>query len=83
VSKRADSVYRSGLSRRWLKTKCWTESEFLMIGVEIDGGGFRSPSSHASRRMELRLPAARSSLCENPSEIGCIAVLRGSRASAL
>jgi ATP-dependent DNA ligase len=39
VSKRADSFYRGGPSRRWLKTKCWTESEFLVVGAEIDSRG--------------------------------------------
>jgi len=39
VSKRADSVYRSGPSKRWVKTKCWTESDFLIVGAEIDRRG--------------------------------------------
>ncbi len=39
VSKRADSLYRSGPSRRWLKIKCWTESEFTIVGAEIDRRG--------------------------------------------
>ena len=33
VSKRADSRYRSGPSKAWLKIKCFTESEFEVVGV--------------------------------------------------
>ncbi len=33
VSKRADSRYRSGPSKTWLKIKCFTESEFEVVGV--------------------------------------------------
>jgi bifunctional non-homologous end joining protein LigD len=36
VSKRAASLYRSGRSKTWLKSKCFTESEFMLIGVDRD-----------------------------------------------
>jgi bifunctional non-homologous end joining protein LigD len=36
VSKLASSKYRSGRSKTWLKTKCFTESSFLIIGIARD-----------------------------------------------
>lgn len=36
VSKLASSKYRSGRSKTWLKTKCFTESAFLIIGTARD-----------------------------------------------
>jgi bifunctional non-homologous end joining protein LigD len=36
VSKLANSPYRSGRSKTWLKTKCFTESEFILLGVDRD-----------------------------------------------
>src|SRR6476660_9351148 len=36
VSKHALSPYRSGRSRTWLKTKCFTESTFVVIGTDRD-----------------------------------------------
>ena len=36
VSKLAKSLYRSGRSKTWLKTKCFTESELILIGVDRD-----------------------------------------------
>jgi ATP-dependent DNA ligase len=36
VSKLASSKYRSGRSKTWLKTKCFTESAFLIIGTDRD-----------------------------------------------
>src|SRR5215210_1707668 len=36
VSKRASSRYRSGRSKAWLKTKCFTESVFVLIGTDRD-----------------------------------------------
>ena len=36
VSKHAMAPYRSGRSKTWLKTKCFTESEFLVIGTDRD-----------------------------------------------
>src|SRR5262245_49233162 len=33
VSKLASSKYRSGRSKTWLKTKCFTESSFIIIGT--------------------------------------------------
>jgi ATP-dependent DNA ligase len=34
VSKKAASRYRSGRSLEWLKTKCFAEGEFVVIGTE-------------------------------------------------
>jgi DNA ligase D-like protein (predicted ligase) len=39
VSKLAASRYRSGRTRDWLKVKCWTEGEFVVVGVEIGREG--------------------------------------------
>jgi ATP-dependent DNA ligase len=39
VSKRAKSLYRGGPSRNWLKTKNMVESEFVLLGTEIDDSG--------------------------------------------
>ena len=36
VSKLASSKYRSGRSKTWLKTKCFAESSFLIIGTARD-----------------------------------------------
>jgi bifunctional non-homologous end joining protein LigD len=36
VSKLATSKYRSGRSKTWLKTKCFTEDSFLIIGTARD-----------------------------------------------
>jgi bifunctional non-homologous end joining protein LigD len=36
VSKLASSKYRSGRSQTWLKTKCFTESSFVIIGTDRD-----------------------------------------------
>jgi bifunctional non-homologous end joining protein LigD len=36
VSKLASSRYRSGRSKTWLKTKCFTESAFVIIGTAHD-----------------------------------------------
>ena len=39
VSKRAESRYRSGRSKTWLKVKCTVESPFVVLGMEIDRKG--------------------------------------------
>ena len=36
VSKHALVPYRSGRSRTWLKTKCFTESTFVVVGTDRD-----------------------------------------------
>jgi len=38
VSKRRDSVYRSGQSTNWLKAKCYTIGEYDLLGVEREPG---------------------------------------------
>jgi DNA ligase D-like protein (predicted ligase) len=49
VSKHLDSAYRSGRSKNWLKVKCFTESEFMVIGTDIDRktGAVRALLAHA------------------------------------
>jgi bifunctional non-homologous end joining protein LigD len=36
VSKLANSPYRSGRSKTWLKTKCFAESELTLLGIDRD-----------------------------------------------
>jgi bifunctional non-homologous end joining protein LigD len=36
VSKHAMAPYRSGRSKTWLKTKCFTESNFVVVGTDRD-----------------------------------------------
>ena len=36
VSKQALAPYRSGRSKTWLKTKCFTESIFVVVGMDRD-----------------------------------------------
>ena len=36
MSKHALAPYRSGRSRTWLKTKCFTESTFVVVGTDRD-----------------------------------------------
>lgn len=38
VSKKADSPYRSGRSRAWLKSKSFDEGEFVVVGAEHEPG---------------------------------------------
>ena len=48
VSKLALAPYRSGRSRTWLKTKCFTESTFVVIGTDRDRktGAIRATLAH-------------------------------------
>jgi bifunctional non-homologous end joining protein LigD len=39
VSKRASCLYRGGPSKNWFKTKHMVESEFVLLGTEIDDSG--------------------------------------------
>ncbi len=36
VSKQAIAPYRSGRTKTWLKTKCFTESTFVVVGIDRD-----------------------------------------------
>ncbi len=38
VSKRRDSVYRSGQSTNWVKAKCYTIGEYDLLGIEREPG---------------------------------------------
>ena len=38
VSKERGSRYLSGRARNWLKVKCWTESDFVVVGTEATPG---------------------------------------------
>jgi bifunctional non-homologous end joining protein LigD len=48
VSKHALAPYRSGRSRTWLKTKCFTQSTFVVIGTDRDHktGALRALLAH-------------------------------------
>jgi DNA ligase D-like protein (predicted ligase) len=48
VSKHSLAPYRSGRSRTWLKTKCFTESTFVVIGTDRDRktGALRALLAH-------------------------------------
>jgi bifunctional non-homologous end joining protein LigD len=48
VSKHALAPYRSGRSKTWLKTKCFTQSTFVVIGTDRDRktGAFRALLAH-------------------------------------
>jgi DNA ligase D-like protein (predicted ligase) len=41
VSKRPDSIYKSGPNKNWLKTKCYTLTDFEMIGTATTRHGER------------------------------------------
>jgi bifunctional non-homologous end joining protein LigD len=48
VSKQAIAPYRSGRTKTWLKTKCFTESTFVVIGTDRDHktGALRALLAH-------------------------------------
>ena len=48
VSKHAMAPYRSGRSKTWLKTKCFTESDFVVVGTDRDRktGALRALLAH-------------------------------------
>ena len=48
VSKHALAPYRSGRTKTWLKTKCFTESTFVVIGTDRDRktGALRALLAH-------------------------------------
>jgi bifunctional non-homologous end joining protein LigD len=51
VSKQALAPYRSGRSKTWLKTKCFTESIFVVVGTDRDRktGALRALLAHSDR----------------------------------
>ena len=52
VSKHALAPYRSGRSKTWLKTKCFTQSTFVVIGMDRDRktGALRALLAHKGTR---------------------------------
>jgi bifunctional non-homologous end joining protein LigD len=48
VSKHAEATYRSGRTKTWLKTKCFTESTFVVVGTDRDRktGALRALLAH-------------------------------------
>jgi ATP-dependent DNA ligase len=52
VSKHSRAPYRSGRSRTWLKTKCFTQSTFVVIGTDRDRktGALRALLAHKDSR---------------------------------
>jgi ATP-dependent DNA ligase len=65
VSKRATSRYVSGSSRNWLKTKCFAESELILIGTEIGKHG--KPVALLARHAEGKLAFAGGALIALPT----------------
>jgi len=63
VSKRRDSHYRSRRSDRWRKIKCWTRSELILIGTEVDKRS-RAPVALLARQDEDGLRYAGRSLVQ-------------------
>jgi hypothetical protein len=61
VSKRATSLYRGGPSRNWLKIKNLVESEFVLLGTEVDDSGIPGLGWLGSRMEIWSLPVQRSS----------------------
>ena len=53
VSKKTGSRYRSGRSRDWLKIKCFTEADFVVIGIERSAG--RPPTALLAREEDGQL----------------------------
>jgi ATP-dependent DNA ligase len=58
VSKLATSRYQSGRSNTWLKTKCFTEGDFILLGIDASAAcasrKVRQQSSRICRRRLLR-----------------------------
>ncbi len=65
VSKRTGSRYRSGRSTIWLKTKCMTEGDFVVIGTERNEGG--PPFALLARQDEVGLSYAGSAFVTLPA----------------
>jgi bifunctional non-homologous end joining protein LigD len=55
VSKKLGSRYRSGHQKAWLKTKCFTEEEFVVIGTER---GDKAPVALLARETDGKLEYA-------------------------
>jgi len=67
VSKRAKSLYHSGPSKNWLKTKNMVESEFILLGTEIDDSGI--PWALLAREQDGELEFAGPAILRPPSHV--------------
>jgi bifunctional non-homologous end joining protein LigD len=65
VSKRASCLYRPGPSRNWLKTKNIVESEFVLLGTEVDDSGI--PWALLAREQNGELEFAGPAILRTPS----------------
>jgi ATP-dependent DNA ligase len=68
VSKKADSRYRSGPSKTWLKAKAWDEHVFTLIGFEVDSSG--DPIPLLAREHAGLFTFAGAALVGLPDEVG-------------
>jgi len=66
VSKRAKSLYCGGPSKNWLKTKNMVESEFVLLGTEIDDSGI--PWALLAREQDGQLEFAGPAIMRTPSQ---------------
>jgi len=72
VSKRASSRYRSGRSKTWLKTKCFMESDLMLIGIDRDRKTGAERALLANRRHTVSfMPAPPSSRSAERIERRC------------
>jgi len=65
VSKRATSLYRGRPSRNWLKIKNLVESEFVLLGTEVDDSGI--PWTRLAREQNGDLEFAAPAIISTPS----------------
>jgi bifunctional non-homologous end joining protein LigD len=65
VSKRASCLYRGGPSKKWLETKNMVESDFVLLGTEIDEPGI--PWALLARERDGALEFAGPAILRPPS----------------
>ena len=65
VSRRASCLYRPGPSRNWLKTKNIVESEFVLLGTEVEDSGI--PWALLAREQNGELEFAGPAILRTPS----------------
>jgi DNA ligase D-like protein (predicted ligase) len=78
ISKQGLAPYRSGRSRTWLKTKCFTESTFVVIGTDRDRktGALRALLAHPDSEGLNYAGAAFIALADDPRTNFLLAVER-------